>query len=237
MAFVVCGLGVVLREGPVENAFLWALVPVSLALSEGRPGPVSTYYLAVAGLVLAASIVEEAYGMAFRDRLTGLPSRRALEESMAGLNGRFTLAMVDVDHFKRFNDRYGHDVGDQVLRMVSTRLARTGGGGRAFRYGGEEFALIFAGMSTGEAAPHLDALRRTIAASNFTLRSPGRPGRKPRRPVKKDRQGAKVSVTVSIGAAWAEAGGADPWAVIKAADQALLSAKKAGRNRVETWKG
>ncbi len=236
-AFVVGGLGVVLREGPVETAFLWSLVPVSLALSQGGPGPVSAFYLAVAGLVLAAAIVEAAYGMAFRDRLTGLPSRRALEEAMAGLNGRFTLAMVDVDHFKRFNDRYGHDVGDQVLKMVSSRLARTGGGGRAFRYGGEEFALIFTGMSTEEAAPHLDALRKTVAAANFTLRGPGRPGRKPRHPVKTGRSGAKVSVTVSIGAAWAEAGGADPWAVIKAADQSLLRAKKAGRNKVETWKG
>jgi len=236
-ALVICGLGVVLRHGPVENGLFWALVPAFLAVAAGRRGAGMTFYLAVAGLVLAASIVEAAYGMAFRDRLTGLPSRRSLEDELERLRGRFAVAMVDVDHFKRFNDRHGHDVGDQVLRMVSSRLASVGGGGKAFRYGGEEFTVIFPGSSTEDAVPHLERLRKAIAASDFTVRGPNRPSRKPARPRKNGGTGAKVSVTVSIGAAWAEPGGAGAFAVIKAADNALLRAKKAGRNRVETWKG
>ena len=67
--------------------------------------------------------------MAYDDELTGLPARRALNEALARLRGTYTVAMVDIDHFKRFNDEHGHDVGDQILRMVGARLAGVGGGG------------------------------------------------------------------------------------------------------------
>jgi diguanylate cyclase (GGDEF)-like protein len=62
---------------------------------------------------------------------------------MMSLGHRFTIAMLDIDHFKRFNDTYGHAVGDQVLKMVAAKLRQVKGGGRAFRYGGEEFTLVF----------------------------------------------------------------------------------------------
>ena len=67
-----------------------------------------------------AGVAHEAYQMAFRDELTGLPGRRALNERMQRLGRNYVLAMSDVDHFKRFNDTHGHDVGDQVLRLVAT---------------------------------------------------------------------------------------------------------------------
>ena len=72
-----------------------------------------------------------------------------------GIKGLYTIAMVDVDHFKTFNDKHGHDVGDQVLQLVASRLARSPGGGRAYRYGGEEFTLIFPGRTREQALPHL----------------------------------------------------------------------------------
>ena len=83
--------------------------------------------------------------MAYDDELTGLPARRALNEALTRLRGVYTVAMVDIDHFKRFNDEHGHDVGDQLLRMVGARVGEVRGGGRAFRYGGEEFAVLFPG--------------------------------------------------------------------------------------------
>jgi diguanylate cyclase (GGDEF)-like protein len=141
--------------------------------------------------------------------------------------------MVDVDHFKRFNDEHGHDVGDQLLRMVGARLADIGGGGRAFRYGGEEFAVLFQGKDVDEVRGHLEALRRTIEGSPFTLRGLGRPRVRPEAPAPAaDRQ--RIAVTVSIGAASAD--GHEPGAeeVVRAADQALYRAKQAGRNRVCT---
>jgi GGDEF domain-containing protein len=100
--------------------------------------------------------------------------------------------MADVDHFKRFNDRYGHDVGDQVLKMLAAWLAKAGGGGKAFRYGGEEFTLIFAGKTAEEATPQLEPEREAIAASEFTVRGKDRPRRKP-----------KQSTPVTTHPAWA----------------------------------
>jgi diguanylate cyclase (GGDEF)-like protein len=170
--------------------------------------------------------------MAYHDELTGLPARRALNEALQRLNDTYTVAMVDVDHFKKFNDTHGHDVGDQVLRMVAERLGRVDGGGRAFRYGGEEFAVLFPGKSAQESAPHLETLRMAVAGATFTLRGKDRPKRKPE---SRGRGGGagKVTVTVSIGAAQAR-GSAVPEEVVKAADRALYRAKEGGRNRVET---
>ena len=77
---------------------------------------------------------------------------------------------MDIDHFKNFNDTYGHDTGDQVLRMVAARLARVSGGGQAYRVGGEEFSIVFPGKSVAEVIPHVELLRKVIAASSFQVR-------------------------------------------------------------------
>ncbi len=137
-----------------------------------------------------------------------------------------------MDHFKRFNDTYGHDVGDQVLKMVASRLRKIGGGGRAYRYGGEEFTLVFPGHSIEECLPHLEAVRQSVEAYALQLRdADNRP--------KDDRRGRmargaasanQVSVTISIGVAERQGEQRSPEEVIKAADQALYGAKKAGRN-------
>ena len=170
--------------------------------------------------------------MAYHDDLTGLPGRRAMNEALLQLGSRYAMAMVDVDRFKRFNDTYGHDVGDQVLRMVASRLGVVSGGGKAFRYGGEEFSVIFPNKSTEEAAPHLEALRRAVAASRFVVRSSKRPRKKPPTPKPSVASRKEVSVTVSIGVADRADRGTGPQQVLKAADKALYRAKSAGRNRV-----
>lgn len=186
-------------------------------------------------LMIAAAVAHEAYQMAFRDELTGLPGRRALNERMQRLGRNYVLAMGDVDHFKKFNDTHGHDVGDQVLRLVASKLARiTSGGGKAYRYGGEEFAIVFAGKTIEECLPHLEAIREMIANYEILLRN------KDARP-QDDQQGrqrrgaaqaSSVSVTVSIGVAERQPEHRTPEEVLKAADQALYAAKGAGRNCV-----
>lgn len=175
--------------------------------------------------------------MAFRDELTGLPGRRALNERMQRLGRNYVLAMADVDHFKKFNDTHGHDVGDQVLRLVASKLAKVTGGGRAYRYGGEEFAVVFAGKTLEECLPHLEMIRETIASYNIHLRN------QDNRP-RDDQQGrqrragaasSSVSVTVSIGVAERQPEQRTPEEVLKAADKALYSAKGAGRNCVMAY--
>jgi GGDEF domain-containing protein len=216
----------------VERGAFWSLILVALALYFTTDGAVVELFLMLAGLTLGLSVVEISYAMAYRDDLTGLPARRALMRDLDGLGGLYTAAMVDVDHFKRFNDRHGHDVGDQVLRMVAGRLGETSGGGRAYRYGGEEFTLLFPGLTREEALPHLESAREAVEASSFAVRGWARPRRKPgRAPGRKTPKPRRLSVTVSIGVA--ETNGEDSAeAVLKKADRALYRAKKGGRNRV-----
>ncbi len=221
------------QANALESGSLWALIAAFLALRAGPVGAGFTIYLTTAGLILAVSLVETSHGMAYDDELTGLPGRRALNEALVKLGERYTIAMVDLDHFKRFNDEHGHAVGDQLLRMLGSKLAKVGGGGRAFRYGGEEFAVIFPGKSVEEALPHLEALRAAIEASPFTVRGRRRPRKRPRKPRASAGIG-KASVTVSIGTADADRRGAAPNGVIRKADAALYRAKRAGRNRVAT---
>ncbi|KTC35832.1 MAG: GGDEF domain-containing protein [Pseudomonas sp.] len=185
-------------------------------------------------LMIAAAVAHEAYQMAFRDELTGLPGRRALNERMQRLGRNYVLAMSDVDHFKKFNDTHGHDVGDQVLRLVASKLSKVTGGGRAYRYGGEEFAVVFAGKTLDECMPHLEMIRETIATYNIQLRNQdNRPQDDQQGRQRRGAAGASsVSVTISIGVAERLMEHRTPEEVLKSADQALYSAKGAGRNCV-----
>lgn len=231
LAFPLVTVRFMFHPTALESGSIWALIAAFLAVTTGQVGLRSAIYLTTAGLILVVSLVETSHGMAYGDELTGLPGRRALNEALVKLGDRYAIAMVDLDHFKRFNDRHGHDVGDQLLRMVGSRLARVGGGGRVFRYGGEEFAVLFPGKSVQDAAPHLEILRETIAASAFTVRGRRRPRAKPQTPPASAGQ-KKVFATISIGLAGPDRHHATPEQVIKAADAALYRAKKAGRNRL-----
>ena len=132
-------------------------------------------FCTAAGLIITFSILQDSYNMAFRDDLTGIPSRRALNESLHGIGRRYAMAMLDIDHFKRFNDTYGHDVGDQVLKMVAKKMLAVGGGGKAFRYGGEEFTILFPGKRVADALPHLENVRQSIEEYRLAIRSDDRP--------------------------------------------------------------
>ena len=147
--------------------------------------------------------------------------------------------MVDVDHFKKFNDTHGHDIGDQVLKLVASRLAESTGGGHAFRYGGEEFTVLFRGRTLSEAMPHLESARGAVERYKMTVRGDDRPksrkeGAKRREQPKEDfaRTDKILSVTVSIGAAEPGKRLKTTAEVIKGADEALYRAKERGRNRV-----
>ena len=221
-------------RGPVERSLVWCsvLLLVSMHPDVGDAG--SALFLVAAGLTVTIGIVETSYVMAYRDELTGLPGRRALRQTLDGLKGRYAIAMVDVDHFKRFNDRHGHDVGDQVLKLVASRLARVPGGGKAYRYGGEEFTLLFPGRERDEALEHLEVVRTSVEHARFSVRSWKRPQKKPENGAAKKRSGSSkhLSVTVSIGVADTAVTGSGADDVLKKADQALYRAKQRGRNRV-----
>ncbi len=231
LVFLVLTVRFLMRPAVLEGAFPWVLGAAAIALWR-HPAGEATLWLASGGLVLTVAVIEASYFMAFRDELTGLPARRALNEYLLRAGSQYTLAMVDVDHFKKVNDTHGHDVGDQVLRMVASRLAEVTGGGKAFRYGGEEFTVVFPGRGIKEVLPHLEVLRESVGEAQFLLRGAGRPKKKPKRATKVDRTRRMLSVTVSIGVAERSERLPEDDQVFKAADQALYRAKKGGRNQV-----
>jgi diguanylate cyclase (GGDEF)-like protein len=232
IALGLAGLRFWMRRSVIQSNFVWTVLAAFLALNSGGSGVASTVYLTTGGLVLVVSLIETSHRMAFSDELTGLPSRRALTDALLRLPDVYAIAMVDIDHFKKLNDEHGHAVGDQVLRLIGTTLTRTEGGGRPFRYGGEEFAVIFPGKSAEEALPYLEDLREAIETSSFVVRGRDRPTRRPDKPIRSAGGRKSLSVTVSIGVAEPDDLGADPEEVIRAADQALYRAKRTGRNRV-----
>jgi GGDEF domain-containing protein len=254
-----------LLRKPAESGLFWALSACMLALRFGGVGRIPEAYFAAAAFILSGAIVETSYLLAYHDELTTLPSRRAFNDALLRLEAPYTIAMVDIDHFKRCNDTYGHDTGDQVLRMIASRLARVTGGGQAYRCGGEEFAILFSGKTTGDVLEHLEKLRTDIEASKLRLRGPDRrqeargPDRRNQRARGRGRAGlaireltrvapspsssssssssSELSVTASIGVATSRRENPSAEEVIQAADKALYRAKGAGRNRVETAAG
>lgn len=226
--------GAAVRRSVVIAGLAWALLAFAFALHVSAHPLDVAIAMTAAEAVLALAILQDTYRMAFRDELTGLPGRRALNEALQAVGRRYAIAMVDVDHFKKLNDTHGHDVGDQALRMVATRLARVGGGGRAFRYGGEEFGVLFPGKGIADAAPHMEALRAAIENYQMAIRSATRPKRS--RAGKRRRgattTGRTLAVTVSVGIAARSGLTESPETVLREADRALYRAKRDGRNRI-----
>ena len=221
---------------PLQVGSAGALVAFYIAAEWVGSWRVYSSFMAAAGAILIVALVQESHRLAFRDPLTGLPGRRALEERLDGLEGSYVISMVDVDHFKQFNDTHGHDIGDQVLKLVGARLSEVGGGGTAFRYGGEEFCVVFPDAELEDVLLQLEAIRVSIERYRMAVRAPDRPkeledGAKRRGEGVADKH---LSVTVSIGACSPSKRLRTPAQVIKAADEALYRAKQGGRNRVST---
>ena len=156
---------------------------------------------------------------ALTDGLTGLPNRKAFDHALAQACAErqpFCVALIDIDHFKRFNDTWGHATGDQVLKFVAAMIGRTGHSPRlAARYGGEEFAMLLPGETAARAALALNEMRTRIRDRVLTRRTTG------------EQLG---SVCVSIGLA--ERTGEAAADLVARADEALYASKHGGRDRL-----
>jgi diguanylate cyclase len=161
---------------------------------------------------------------AMTDALTNLANRKAFDEHLGRLcreadeaGQALSLAVIDIDHFKRFNDTWGHQTGDQVLRFVASVIGRVASQPRlAARYGGEEFGLIFPGESVDKVVPVVDAVREEIGSRLLKRRSTNED---------------LGEVTISIGVAQLRRG-ENMVALMERADTALYASKRGGRNRV-----
>ncbi|WP_457553658.1 GGDEF domain-containing protein [Desulfobacula sp.] len=220
------------RVNPFRRAIITAMILVLYAITFPADDRVTIAILfSFVLLSPLLTLVSESYRMAYLDELTNLPGRRALNETLNKLGSSYSLAMLDVDHFKKFNDTYGHDAGDDVLRLLCNRLKAVSGGGKSFRYGGEEFTVVFPGKAVSEVEAPLNRLRETVANNRFMLRKQERrtTGKK-----KAKMNNREVKVTISIGYAQRTEAANTPDKVLKLADKALYKAKGKGRNCIST---
>ncbi len=223
---------VIIHQQPLDSTLLGTLILLLIAFNLKDNAFIFFSAFSAAAIMLTVATIQSLYNMAFIDTLTRLPSRRAMENEMKKLGKRYSIAMLDIDHFKNINDTYGHDVGDQVLQMVAKHIRRIGGGGRPARYGGEEFVIIFPGKTLIDAKPWLEIVRDNIEHAHFSLRGQDRPKKEPKMRNKRGVAAKEISVTISIGIAERIRTQKTPSAVTKSADEALYKAKKNGRNRL-----
>jgi len=228
------------RSNPITQSIFAASIGAYLILFFNFESNVDSALLIATTILLGHGLFRDYYDMAYKDELTGLPQRRALNEHLASLGNKYTLAMLDVDFFKKFNDTHGHDIGDQVLQMVAGQIRKVQGGGKAYRYGGEEFTVVFPNKNAEHAAYNLELVRKSIEEYNMVVREKERiedTDKKPKRSRKKGsfREASKtVSVTISIGVAEKRHRSEKPDDVLKRSDTALYKAKDTGRNKVQT---
>ena len=216
------------------GGFFIALLAFLFGFAAENFDPAIPFYFAAGSLALIITAVEASFSMAYLDELTGLPGRRSLNDTLINLGKKYAIAMIDVDHFKKFNDTYGHKTGDQVLKMIASKMERMSGGARTFRYGGEEFTAIFPGKDAEESLSHAEELREAIESTPFIVRGKDRRrGQRKKRGTGQSSDLEEVTVTVSIGLASPDEELTDPDKVLKAADKSLYRAKQHGRNCVE----
>jgi diguanylate cyclase (GGDEF)-like protein len=231
LCFSVLALLALIRKHVADFALLLTWLSGVAVFFDFSSNHLSSVCFSMLFLALFILYQQSNYQVTYKDALTGISGRRALEDYLSTLGRHYSVAMLDVDHFKKFNDTHGHDVGDQVLRMVASKIAQVEGGGRAFRYGGEEFTIVFNRRSADDIFVFAEAVRESIQNYALKLRSDDR--EQDKKTGKKHRgQGnpsKTVSVTISIGLANSEPG-YRPAEVIKKADDLLYKAKEAGRN-------
>lgn len=201
-------------------------VPVEVSVSlirnqEGTTIGAAELFVEKSGHEFNARLIETLKREALIDQLTGLPNRRYLEMNLAGSLNEFDrhqigfgVVFVDVDHFKQFNDSYGHDVGDQVLKLVGSSMENCM---RAYdmvgRWGGEEFLAIIRFVDPEQFHTATEKIR-TIVANSFL-----------------NHQGERLQVTITLGATHVQPGDRVE-TLLKRADQLMYAGKEAGRNRV-----
>lgn len=209
------------------SLLFWTMLTAVLALESGTTWlrgtlPLHSSLLFVgAGTLHVVKVLNLAWGKAYRDQLTQIPGRMALDECLARLTGSYVICMIDIDEFKDFNDTYGHDAGDKVLKKVAWLIdAHTSG--RAFRFRGEEFTVVYSGGTAEDVEEELEELRKTVGDSKVKV-------------TRKSKRASKVhekTVSISLGLADSEGNYENAEEVLNAADNALFKAKDEGRNQL-----
>jgi diguanylate cyclase (GGDEF)-like protein/PAS domain S-box-containing protein len=199
-----------------------SLLPVEIAISKINVGGLVEFTAVIRDIADRVRLMDLLQKQAVTDELTGLPNRREfleVAENIVQSNTDLAVLMIDIDLFKKVNDTYGHDAGDEVLRALAAVGTAASSKLDVFaRWGGEEFVAALPGKNAEEARAAAEKLRSTFERQEFPHNW---------------RAGSAIPFTVSIGVATRWPGERDLEAIMKRADQALYKAKGNGRNRVE----
>jgi len=224
-----------MRRTPI-GGFMQTLVigfiPIFATLNGAVPRLTSLNFIALS-IILFYAIYRVYWQKIYIDELTGVHNRRAFDEALRTVSGDYTVAMIDIDRFKKFNDTYGHSSGDEVLRFVGSTL-KSRAAAKVYRYGGEEFGIIFYREYDEDLLGFVDKIRKRLADRTFHIRSPQliRDKKSKKHRGKKKWVTKTAKITISVGLAGNTNPSWSPTDVLEAADKSLYKAKKAGRNRV-----
>ncbi|MEH6468001.1 MAG: GGDEF domain-containing protein [Porticoccus sp.] len=233
-AFIISLVLPLLKNEQLDSSLPGCILFSFITLAWFQTAHISATTFSAFGLLLIINQTHSLLNMVYRDELTQIPNRRALMRDVRNAGNTYALAMADVDHFKKINDQYGHDLGDQVLKAIATKLSQITGGGRAYRFGGEEFCLLFKGKTADNVIDNLETLRKIIAEYDMTARD--KKSRPWRQNMGEKQRGASrskgnIRATVSMGLSDSQ-DNLDFNSVLKAADKALYRAKEGGRNQI-----
>jgi len=198
------------------------LLPVEIAISKINVGGLIEFTAVIRDIADRVRLMDLLQKQAVTDELTGLPNRREFTDTVESIlftDQTLSVFILDIDFFKKINDTYGHDIGDEVLRVLAKVVMGTDRRIGVFaRWGGEEFVAAMPGLAVQQAQAVAEELRATIEQQNFTHAW---------------RLGHAIPFTVSIGVTERLPGERDVTELVKRADQALYRAKEGGRNRIE----
>jgi diguanylate cyclase (GGDEF)-like protein len=223
----------VVRRNAIESGFVWAVLAVFVALQGTKYGWKPTNFFATAGLILVMTLLEASYKAAYVDEATGMPGRQAFDTALKGLGRRYSVAVIEIDQIKSYNNAHGQIVGGQILRLVAATISGLSVGGRVYHHAGDNFAALFPGKPSGDTLADLERIRKAVETLDLVLR-----GRDQVRKRRDRRNGAnsaleELPVTISIGVAERNDAAIQPDAVIKTAYRALYQAKLEGGNLVK----
>lgn len=232
--FIVC-LSILLTRflslsSNMDMAFVGATLGCFVILHFTEFIDILSFFSTAVFFIFIISMFEASYSLAFHDTLTGLLTRRAMEQEFLRIGNKYTLAIIDIDHFKKVNDNFGHQVGDEILKMVASTIEKYAKGGKVFRYGGEEFVVIFPRKTIKDTLVIFERIRYGIQERSFVIRSSNRPKKKPEDKSLYKGGTNRIRVTVSIGIAEKSEDLCTSSQLVGVADKALYQAKSNGRN-------
>ncbi|MFV2059380.1 MAG: GGDEF domain-containing protein [Gammaproteobacteria bacterium] len=231
ITFLILLINAIIKQKITITGYLGAFIAIVLTQHYINTPITSVMFYTVASLILILTISLNSYRLSKIDLITELPSRRTFKSQLKKLNEHFCIALIDIDDFKIMTDEYGQDVCDQILRMIASRSRHLGRKGFPYRYGDQEFAIIFYDMQLHEANKYLATLCDSIANEPFLLRSKKRPLFKPNyiAPVGRAERNTKyksIPISVSVGIAEKKPHHQNSFDVLTTSREALNRAKE-----------